>query len=237
MSAVRRAILVWFLLFISPILWAAEQDLYNFLWLDSDKKVYVLQNKVYKKKGTHYVNLGYIADFSSNYENLRGIQGAWGYFFGEDWGVELAYHYYKGNPNSDAKNLELLDGVVPFIRKVDSKASGVILWSPFYGKINTFNKIIYFDWSFGLGGGMIWGRDNAETIASPKGTDRYVKTVEPALTLKNIVRIYITRRLSAILEYHYDVYNARKAYTKAGRENGTRMVYREEIAFLLGMSF
>ena len=68
---------------------AAQDDLYNFLWLDADKKVYVLQNKVYEKKGTGYFNLGYIADISSNYENLNGYQGAFGYFFSENWGLEL----------------------------------------------------------------------------------------------------------------------------------------------------
>ena len=31
------------------VLPASEKDLYNFLWLDPDKKVYVLQNKIHKK--------------------------------------------------------------------------------------------------------------------------------------------------------------------------------------------
>ena len=216
---------------------ASEKDLYKFLWLDSDKKVYVLQNKVYQKKGTHYINLGYIADISSNYESLSGFQVGYGYFFAETWGINLFYSLYKGSPNSDSKNLELLDGVVPFIRKVDAKAGLGIEWSPFYGKINTFNKIIYFDWSFGLGGGMIWGRDNAETIASQRVAERYEDTANTALMVKSLVRVYITRRFNVSLEYHYDIYNARKVYTEEGRENGTRIVSREEFAFLLGMSF
>lgn len=33
----------------APALRADEKDLYDFMWLDPDKKVYVLQNKVHKK--------------------------------------------------------------------------------------------------------------------------------------------------------------------------------------------
>mgnify|MGYP000697543964 CR=1 FL=1 len=34
----------------TPKVMATEKDLYDFLWLDPDKKVYVLQNKVHKKE-------------------------------------------------------------------------------------------------------------------------------------------------------------------------------------------
>ena len=90
---------------------------------------------------------------------------------------------------------------------------GVLLWSPFYGKINVFNKIIYFDWSFGLGGGIIEGEDNAKTVASRRNEDVYEDTSNAAIMLKNTFRIYLSRLLSVSFEYHYDTYNARKVYT------------------------
>ena len=222
-------------LLASSRLMAAEEDLYKFLWLDSDKKVYVLQNKMYQKKGSLYFNLGYVADISSNFEDMSGIQGAMGYYLSEDWGLELFYHLYSASSNSDAVNLQKLNGVVPFIRKLDAKGGGVLLWSPFYGKFNVFNQIIYFDWSFGVGGGLVWGRDNAKTVASRRGKEVYEETTNPAVMLKNSFRIYITRRFSISLEYHYDTYNARKVYIN-GKESGSRRVFREEFAFLLGMS-
>ena len=231
-----RFFLVVFLL-LSRGAGAAEDDLYKFLWLDSDKKVYVLQNKVYQKKGSFYFHLGYVADISSNYEDLSGFQGALGYYFSENWGIELFYHLYSGSSNSDAKNLQELNGIVPFIRKVTAKGGGVLLWSPFYGKINIFNKIIYFDWSFGGGAGMVWGNDNAKTVAARRDEDIYEDTAYPAVMAKSSFRIYVTRRFSFGLEYHYDTYNARKVYTPEGRENGNRRVFREEFAFILGMSF
>ena len=237
MSGMKKWVWVWAWLMLSPVLQAAEEDFYKFLWLDSDKKVYVLQNKVYQKGGSFYVHLGYIADISSNYEDISGFQGSLGYYFLENWGLELFYHLYQGSSNSDAKNLEELDNVVPFIRKVDAKAGGALMWSPFYGKINVFNKIIYFDWSFGVGGGLIWGQDNAKTVAARRNKDIYEKTTYPAVMLKNSLRIYLTRRFSFSLEYHYDMYSARKVYTPAGKENGVRSIFREEFAFLLGMSF
>ena len=39
-------------LFVTKNTHAGEKSLYDFLWLDPDKKVYVLQNKIYKKEHT-----------------------------------------------------------------------------------------------------------------------------------------------------------------------------------------
>ena len=53
---------------------AAEKDLYNFLWLDPDKKVYVLQNKVYKREHTVYLDVGYLKALSSKFQNTNGFK-------------------------------------------------------------------------------------------------------------------------------------------------------------------
>ena len=50
---------------------AAEKDLYDFLWLDPDKQVYVLQNKVHKKEHTIYANAGMGLGLSSTFKILR----------------------------------------------------------------------------------------------------------------------------------------------------------------------
>lgn len=38
--------------------YSGEENLYDFLWLDPDKSVYVLQNKTHEKKGSFYFDLG-----------------------------------------------------------------------------------------------------------------------------------------------------------------------------------
>ena len=87
-----------FLLLLAPGIHADQNDLYKFLWLDADKKVYVLQNKVYEKRRTAYFNLGYIADISSNYESLSGFQGALGYFFAETGVWSCSITHIRENP-------------------------------------------------------------------------------------------------------------------------------------------
>jgi outer membrane beta-barrel protein len=40
------------------------------------------------------------------------------------------------------------------------------MWSPFYSKINTFNKVFYYDWMFGLGVASVKIMDNRNEFAS-----------------------------------------------------------------------
>ncbi len=52
---------------------ATEKDLYNFKWLDPDKSVYVLQNKVYKKEKSFYTDLSFLKGLSSTYQDTKGV--------------------------------------------------------------------------------------------------------------------------------------------------------------------
>jgi hypothetical protein len=142
-------------LFGPRVIMAAEDDLYDFLWLDQDKKVYVLQNKVYEKKKTFYANLGYIKGMNTNFQSTMGIHGSFGYNFKEEWAVEALYHTYSNNDDDNYKSIQEVNGSRPFVRRASAKVGLMAVWSPFYGKVNTFNKIIYFDWSFGLGLGQL----------------------------------------------------------------------------------
>ena len=36
----------------------------------------------------------------------------------------------------------------------------MLIWSPFYSKINTFNQVVYMDWFFGLGFGNVTEKNN-----------------------------------------------------------------------------
>ena len=47
-----------------------------------------------------------------------------------------------------------------FFVKVDTYVGGMLVWSPFYSKINTFNQVFYYDWMFGLGVASVKTLDN-----------------------------------------------------------------------------
>jgi len=157
----------------APRVMAAEKDLYDFLWLDPDKKVYVLQNKVHKKEHTVYANLGVGLGLSSNFVDTSMMHGNAGFYLTEEWAVEALYTSYSNKDNEALENLVRLRGAIPFIRKTKSNYGVLAKWSPFYGKVNTFNKIFYFDWSFGLGLGKLNTESNAATVANTITADRF----------------------------------------------------------------
>lgn len=167
------------LLFISimalgtTVLKATEKDLYDFMWLDPDKQVYVLQNKIHKKANSIYLNVGYGIGLSSTFVDTNSLHTNFGYYLNEEWAVEGLYTSYSNKDNDSFENIKKINGVVPFIRKTNSNYGALVKWSPFYGKINTFNKIFYFDWSFGLGAGVLKTESNKDTVSNSKKANIY----------------------------------------------------------------
>jgi len=139
-----------------------------------DKKVYVLQNKVHKKEKSIYANLGVGTNLSSTFQKTSSIYGNVGYNLSEEIAIEMIYTHYSNSDNEALQNLKKLNGSTPFIRKPKKNIGALVKWSPFYGKINTFNKIFYFDWSFGLGLGTLETESNATTVAVSNISDKYL---------------------------------------------------------------
>jgi outer membrane beta-barrel protein len=163
-----------FLFLFSPLnIHAGESDTYSFTWLDPDKEVYVLQNRKYRKKGKVHLNLGGGKTLSGAFVDGTTLQGRIGYFFGEEWGFEGVYAKNSGSENVTAESVRNrgASGSIPFRRIVDKYMGGMILWSPFYSKINTFNKIIYFDWIFGLGYGSMQETNNTDEFIGAGNDD------------------------------------------------------------------
>jgi outer membrane beta-barrel protein len=144
--------------FVSPAYAAdpAEEDEYNFSWLDPDKKVYVLQNRKYQKakKLALFVQGG--ANLSNPYRSeLMGIPRA-SYWFTEQFGVEAFFSLVDSAENDNFNALENVSAsALPFVRKTKSYFGALFTWTPWYAKINMFNKILYFDWFIFAGGGQM----------------------------------------------------------------------------------
>jgi hypothetical protein len=100
-----RLLLTFVILTCSVQSYADEGDLYNFLWLDPDKSVYVLQNKIFTKKNTIYGELGGAYNMSSEYQDTLGVNVKAGYYFLEEWAVELDYKKYFHTDNSTYDSL------------------------------------------------------------------------------------------------------------------------------------
>lgn len=149
--------------------YALEGDTYAFSWLDTDKEVYVLQNRKYKKVSKIFASAGYGMTTSGSFVDATNIQGRIGFFAFENWGVELLYSSNSGIENAAAASVRNQlggKGSKPFRRIVDNYMAGMIVWSPFYAKVNTFNFINYIDWTVGVGYGQLNETNNIQEFSN-----------------------------------------------------------------------
>jgi len=172
---------------------ASEESLYDFLWLDPDKSVYVLQKKLYQKAKKFSLGGSFINSFGEEFMDTYGLDIKADYFFKEEWGVEVFYTKYSNSKNDNYRNVDVaLDGV-PFVRRVNQAVGAMVLWSPFYGKVNTFNRIYYFDWQFGLGLASLATESNKNSVGT--SVDNYDdKQNFVALAYKTDFRFHLSRK-------------------------------------------
>lgn len=215
---------------------AKEGDLYDFLWLDPDKKVYVLQNKLYKKNHTFYGDLGFIKNINSKYQDTIGFSAAGGYYFMETWAVEVFYKKYSNDDNDTYKNVVNVNGSEPFVRRVNDAYGANIIWSPFYGKINTFNKIFYFDWSFGAGIASIQTESNRESVADAGKAGQYKDDDYVGLNLKTGLKFHATKNFHIGIELSNLSYKA-EGPTKNGYHDKKKIRHWTDALITVGFSY
>lgn len=216
-----KKIFVVLMMIITGSVIASEKSLYDFPWLDGDKEIYVLQNRKFRKAENVYIGITGAYNLSQDFLDAYGGTIRGGYFFSEDWGIELIYGKNKSSENDTARGVRQ-QGTVPFYRQIDSFMGAMLMWSPFYSKINTFNKIFYFDWMFGFGAGTINTKDNRNKF-NPASPDKDKLTDESNFGgLWNTgFRFYISETWSLRLDLTGQVYQADKTMQVGGVGNPT----------------
>lgn len=179
---------------------AAEKDVYDFSWLDKDKEVYVLQNRKFRKKNNLYFGGTLGRSISGAFIDSNEINIMTGYFFSENWGLEFSYTKANGVTNKvhDAVNAQV--GGVAFFKKIDTAMTAMLMWSPFYSKINTFNKIFYFDWLFGFGVSNISTLDNRNEFSGGSNANDLTSESESAIAWMTGFRFYINQNWSTRID-------------------------------------
>jgi outer membrane beta-barrel protein len=234
--------ILWLLasLFLSGSIFASEKSLYEFSWLDKDKEVYVLQNRKFRKDGRVYIGGTLAKTISGAFIDAYGGSLRGGFFFKEDWGIELLYGKSSGTENNTAKGVKD-QGTVPFYRKIDSYMGGMLMWSPFYSKINTFNKIFYFDWMFGAGLANITTLDNRNRFdtGSLKQNDLTSESATGAIWNTGF-RFYITENWSARIDFtgiHYSAKKSSKATGATSTSESSTLFSNYDLGLGLNYSF
>ena len=186
---------------------AYESSMYDFSWLDQDKEVYVLQNRKFRKANNVYVGGTIGRSVSGAFIDSTEINLLGGFFFSENWGLEFSYTNAEGTTNktSDAVKAQ---AAVPFFRKIDTSMNAMLVWSPFYSKINTFNKIFYYDWMFGAGISSATTLDNRKEFSS--GSDSSELTTESisGIAWMTAIRFYISPSWSTRIDFRANHFNA-----------------------------
>lgn len=215
---------------------ASEKDVYDFSWLDSDKEVYVLQNRKFRKKNKIYFGLTGTKNIDEPFVDSKGYSLKGGYFFKEEWGFELNYGANKGTVNATFDAVEE-SATIAFYRNITSYYGGMLLWSPFYAKINTFNKIFYYDWIFGAGMGSFETEDNRNEVEVSTNEDLTTETINGYQWLA-AMRLYISQHWSLRLEvqgFHFQ--GDQETQTTSGSDTETNWFHFYDLGVGLNYSF
>lgn len=218
----------------ASFVFAAEDSMYDFSWLDQDKEVYVLQNRKFRKKTNVYVGGTIGKSLAGAFIDSTEVNLIGGFFFTEDWGIELSYTKADGVTNKTHDAVNAQGSSVAFFRKIDTSTSAMLMWSPFYSKINTFNKIFYYDWMFGAGVTSVSTLDNRSEFTNTSA--KYDLTTESltGATWMTAVRIYITPSWSTRIDFKATHLNADSAISG---ENDTKTQWNHYYNFNLGLNY
>lgn len=181
-----------------------EEDLYDLKWLDQDQKVFVLQNKIYPKINTYYLDIKYLSGQGGQgyeFQSINGVSFHTGYFWSETQAIELGFSNYTNSNNSAFNDIRVVGGVEPFIRRPINRLDLWYNWSPFYGKINTFNKIIYFDAYFSAGLGYSQMESNLKTVIQSGSGSKFEREVFTTFSQRAGLKVHITRNYHISVEY------------------------------------
>lgn len=192
---------------------ASNEGLYNFKWLDEDEKVYVIQNKEFVKDNTFGFDLSIIDSSSSPYQDTVGLSLGLVYYISDNYSLDFTYKQYSNSDSSDLKNLlSAYDSEVkPIIRKIDSAMLFHFNWIPFYGKINIFDQILFFDWGLGIGFGQFQTQGNYKTFLVKNKTITFEQETDTGFNLKSYFKFYTKSRMTFGVEYNLSGVNTIKS--------------------------
>jgi outer membrane beta-barrel protein len=218
----------------SQLLIAGEDSVYKFNWLDNDEEIFIIQNKEYIKSGRVSIDGVLINNESSPYQDTLGFAASLSYYFNEEWSIDYTYKSYSNTESKDYTNLVSAydSSVKPLVSKVESAQILHINWVPFYGKLNTFNKIIFFDWGVGLGAGTFQTASNWQTFDDPTVALTFESASDSGFNFKTFFRFHLTEHMSFGIQY--DVSRIETIRNPAGTKDTLTF---SELAFFLGYIF
>lgn len=125
-------------------------------WSAKDDDYGVIQNRTYAKAEKFYGSLVWGTLINDPFAQAKPMGAMLGYYFSEDFGVELTYMKHDAKKNETVQKLNSVNvAVSPNYNLVKSSIAASASYTPFYAKMAFMNKsILYFDMGFTAGVGM-----------------------------------------------------------------------------------
>lgn len=202
-------IIICHLVFLfSALSYAADDDYYNFKWLSTDKNIFVLQQKFFEKKRTFFFNAGVGKNSTSDFQDSSTLHLSSGFFFSETWGIEGFVNSYSNSNNETYEKVSATGRTVPNIRRFNRVMGANLLYSPFYGKLNTFNKILYMELIVGLGLSSISSENNIESFEQFDPSIDFESESLTGFQHKIQLRLNVTKKWLFNVEYYSYYFSA-----------------------------
>ena len=202
----KWTIIVTFLLLTN--VYGSEDSLYNFNWLDDDETVYVIQNKEYPTEGRVEFNLALSDSDHTPYQSSIAYTGGLAYYVTETFSFDIMYRSYANSNNNEFESLTGTTEKKPLLRIVDTSTFFHLNYLPFYGKINTLNKIFYFYWGIGIGVGQFDTRANYPTFTDPNKPVTYISESIVGYNTKTYFKFFLAKNWNFGLELDIFYFNA-----------------------------
>ena len=126
-----------------------------------NSEIRVIKNKFFTKRFRVELSAGLGAVMNQSFHNSYLLEGGLGFHFTETIGLHLEGSYFL---NQNKYECEALGGeefrISPKINEASTAFGAALSYTPIYGKYQlTSGDVLYFDWFFAGGGGLISNRE------------------------------------------------------------------------------
>ncbi|AZZ37212.1 hypothetical protein CIK05_10580 [Bdellovibrio sp. qaytius] len=177
-------------------------------WSAKDEDYGVIQNRTYSKAGKYYGSLVAGTLINDPFAQAKPKGAMLGYYFTEDFGLELSYLSHDAKRNETVEKLNsIANSINPNYNLVKSSTTASVTFTPFYAKMAFMNmSIMYFDMGFTAGVGMT----TYNQVTQPGGAntpDVFRSKTAPHMELGFMQQLFVTKNLAFRLDLKNTFYS------------------------------
>lgn len=176
-------------------------------WSAKDEDYGVIQNRTYSKAEKFYGSLVWGTLINDPFAEAKPMGAMLGYYFTEDFGLELTYMNHDAKKNETVEKLNSVNvAVSPNYNLVKNAISASVTYTPFYAKMAFMNKaILYFDMGFTAGVGMT----TYDQVSTPSqgAAERFNSKSAPHVELGFMQQLFVSKHVAFRLDLKNTFYS------------------------------